>query len=96
MSLSLRRNLMPTDRAVEQWSAMEILDLLDRGMLVDWYPLVQALRTDPRGELALRVERALRGTYLYGTGRLFLTALAYWRGERVDPTLFPKPPELIP
>ena len=74
----------------------DILDLLDRGLLGDWLPLIAAIRKDPRGAFALGVEQALRQTYMYGTSALFLTLLAHWRGEAEDPSTFPRPPELIP
>lgn len=96
--MRLHRNAYPPSRFIplEAWPMTDILDLLDRGLLGDWLPLIAALRKDPHGDFALRVERSLRQTYLYGTSALFLTLLARLREETEDPNTFPKPPELIP
>lgn len=48
-------------------------DLLDRGDLDDWAPLLREIRRDPRGELATRVLNLVESHPMYGTSSL-------WRG----------------
>jgi hypothetical protein len=94
--LQLHRNERAPAGPVERWPMSAVLDLLDRGLAADWAPVVRALLRDPHGEFACALERALRGTYLYGTSALFLTLIARLRGEREDPSAFPKPSEFVP
>ena len=73
-----------------------VLDLLDRGTVVEWATIVQAIHGDPFGGFVKQLETALCQTYLYGTSRLFLTIIARARGEQEDSNSFPLPSELVP
>ncbi len=94
--LLLHRNEHPPTGPVERWPMSAVLDVLDRGSVADWVPVVRALMRDPRGEFARALEQALQGTYLYGTSALFLTLIARLRDEREDPSTFPKPAAFVP
>lgn len=63
----------PPDTPVEELGPAALDDLLDRGDLADWAPLVAAVRADPHGTLADTVLRLCAAHPMYGTSRL-------WRG----------------
>lgn len=46
-------------------------DLLERGDLADWTPLLREIRRDPGGELADRILHLARNHPMYGTSRLW-------------------------
>jgi DNA-binding XRE family transcriptional regulator len=51
--------------------AAAIDDLLDRGDLEDWQPVLEEIGRDPRGEVANRVLRLVEQHPMYGTSRLW-------------------------
>lgn len=58
---------------VAELGAAVLDDLLERGDLDDWAPILREIRRDPRGELAERVRRLVEHHPMYGTSPL-------WRG----------------
>jgi len=64
----------PSGTPVESLGAAALDDLLDRGELADWAPLVRAVVADPHGPLAETVLRVCRAHPMYGTSLLW----AHW------------------
>ena len=95
-ALSLHRNEQKPKGPVETWPMTAVLDLLDRGTIDQWVPIVRAILDDPFGDFTNRLEAAVRQTYLYGTSRLFLALIADARGGSEDPASFPQPPDFVP
>lgn len=95
-ALLLHRNEQRPIGPVETWPMTAVLDLLDRGTVDQWAPIIRAILDDPSGDFAKRLEAALCQTYLYGTSRLFLTLIAHARGESEDPDSFPERPAFVP
>lgn len=58
---------------VHQLQPAAVDDLLDRGTLDDWAPLVQAIAADPWGRLADTVLQLCSAHPMYGTSRLWAT-----------------------
>lgn len=56
-------------------------DLLDRGALDDWRPLLVAIAADPFGELADRVLRLCEANPRYGTSALWIAWIARRRSQ---------------
>jgi hypothetical protein len=56
---------------VEKLPLAAVHDLLDRGDLEDWRPLLCAIERDPSGEVASRVARLVDAYPMYGTSPLF-------------------------
>lgn len=54
-------------------------DLLDRGDLDDWTPLLREIRRDPRGDLAERVLHLVENHPMYGTSSLWRNWIAEQR-----------------
>lgn len=61
---------IPPDTPVEELPLAAIHDLLDRGDLDDWRPLLRSIETDPEGELARGVEHLIDAYPMYGTSPL--------------------------
>lgn len=59
--------------------AAAVDDLLDRGDLADWQPLLAEIRRDPHGELAQRVLQLVEAHPMYGTSPLWK---AWIEGQR--------------
>jgi DNA-binding XRE family transcriptional regulator len=59
-----------TDGAAEALSSAEVVDLLHRGDLSDWRPLLSAIARAPEGELADRVLELVDRFPTYGTSGL--------------------------
>jgi len=59
------------DVAVENLPAAALADLLSRGDLDDWRPIVVAIALDPNGEFAAKVQRLVDAYPVYGTSPLF-------------------------
>lgn len=72
----------PSDAAPEQWPVAAIVDLLDRGDLDDWKPLLAAIARDPFGPVAESVARLIDAFPMYGTSRLWR---AYLERRRANP-----------
>ena len=51
----------------ETFTLAAIDDILDRGALRDWAPLLREVRRHPTGATAQRVSRVLRHHRMYGT-----------------------------
>lgn len=56
---------------VAELGAAALDDLLDRGDLDDWAPLLRQIRRDPGGELAARVLNLVEQHPMYGTSSLW-------------------------
>lgn len=61
---------------VGELGAAALDDLLDRGDLDDWAPLLREIRRDPGGELADRVLNLVEKHPMYGTSSLWRTWIA--------------------
>jgi DNA-binding transcriptional regulator YiaG len=81
--VSLRfRNLDVTPAApVETWPTEGFLAAIERGFLSDWRRIVAAVRRDPWGPVARRLEQALEVSEAYGTRPLLERALARARAD---------------
>ena len=81
--MSLRfRNVDVTPAApVESWPTEGILAAIERGSLSDWRRIVAAVRRDPWGPVARRLEQALEVSEAYGTRPLLERALARARAD---------------
>ena len=67
----------------EGYTLAAVEDLLARGSIPDWAPLVRAIQDDPDGEIALRVERICTARAdIYGAPRLFQRVIASARQAR--------------
>lgn len=82
MTMLRFRNLDITpDAPVEEWPTEGIMAALERGSLPDWRRIVKAIRADPWGPVARRLEDALATTQPYGTAALMRHALARARAD---------------
>jgi hypothetical protein len=81
--VSLRfRNLDVSPAApVESWPTEGVLAAVERGFLSDWRRIVAAVRRDPWGPVARRLEQALEVSEAYGTRPLLERALARARAD---------------
>ncbi len=61
---------VPADTPVEAMPLAAIHDLLDRGDLDDWRPLLRHIERSPHGPLALAVARLVDAYPMYGTSPL--------------------------
>lgn len=61
----------PGDTPVDELGAAAIDDLLDRGDLEDWAPLVRSIAAHPYGKLAETVLSLCASNPMYGTSRLW-------------------------
>lgn len=66
-------------RPVDELGAAALDDLLDRGDLEDWMPLLREIRRDPGGEVANRVLNLVESHPMYGTSSLWRTWIAEQR-----------------
>ncbi len=66
---------------VETWPTEGIITALERGSLTDWRRVVAAVRADPWGPVARRLEDALRASQPYGVGALMRAALDRARAD---------------
>ena len=55
----------------EGFTLAAIEDILDRGTLPDWAPLVRAIKADPFGEVAEKTLRICAARDIYGSSKLF-------------------------
>lgn len=84
MTLVHRHLHVPPGTAPEDLPLDALDDVLDRGDLDDWAPLVAAVRRDPHGELAERILSLCRAHEMYGTSRLWPELIAGLRGTRPE------------
>lgn len=85
MTLTHRHLAIPAGTPPEELPLDALDDILDRGDLDEWRPLVQAIRRDPSGPLAERVLHLCRAHDMYGTSRLWPAFIARARGELSNP-----------
>ncbi len=81
MALKFRNIDAEPEDPVETWPTEGIIAALERGDLGDWSRVSAAVRRDPWGPVARRLEDALTATRPYGTGALMERALAGARSE---------------
>ena len=67
---------LPADLAVERLPSVAVVDLLERGDLDDWLPLVRACLADPTGPFATRVRHLIDDFPVYGVSALLRRLLA--------------------
>ncbi|MGH3615349.1 MAG: helix-turn-helix domain-containing protein [Pseudonocardia sp.] len=86
MSLAFRNIEVSPDDPVETWPTEAVLTALERGGLSHWRRLAAAIRADPWGPVARRVEEALAIAERYGVAPLFVDAVraARERAERAE------------
>jgi transposase-like protein len=70
------------DTPVEELPLAAIHDLLDRGDLDDWRPLLRRIEREPHGELAEGVARLVDAYPMYGTSPLLRAWIERWRNRR--------------
>jgi hypothetical protein len=70
----------PSETPIAELGLAALDDLLDRGDLDDWAPLLEEIRRDPHGPVADRVLRLGRDHPLYGTSRLLRAWIEKRRG----------------
>ncbi len=70
------------DTPVEELPLAAIHDLLDRGDLDDWRPLLRRIERDPDGELAEAVARLVDACPMYGTSPLLRAWIERCRNPR--------------
>lgn len=70
------RNLETSPRSpVREWPTEAVLTALERGSLRDWRRLIRAIDEDPWGEVARKVEQALKVSRPYGVAGLMERAI---------------------
>ena len=67
----------------EDFTPAAIEDILERGKMPDWAPLIEVIRGDPYGEIA-EVTRELCERSLYGS-KVFLRVIAEARQKQPRP-----------
>ena len=55
----------------EAFTLAAIEDILSRGSLPDWAPLIRNIKADPFGEVADKTLTVCRNTEIYGASKLF-------------------------
>jgi len=81
MSLRFRHLDVSPDAPVASWPTEGVLAAVERGLLGDWRRIMGAVRDDPWGPVARRLEDALTVSQPYGTAVLLRRALARCRAE---------------
>lgn len=81
MSLAFRNIDIDPDDPVQDWPTEAVLTALERGGLSHWRRLVAAVRDEPWGPVARRVEEALSVSRPYGAAELMEDALATARAH---------------
>jgi DNA-binding transcriptional regulator YiaG len=86
MSVAFRNLDVSPEDPVEVWPTEAVLTALERGGLGHWRRLTEAIREDPWGPVARRVEEALEVSRPYGVGVLMsdVLAAARTRAERAE------------
>ena len=69
-SVRVNHTSSPTVRDID---IVHLEEILDRGSLEDWRPVLEEIRKSPDGEVARRVEDICRMAPMYGTSPFFLT-----------------------
>ena len=60
----------------EAFTLAAIEDILSRGSMPDWAPLIGMIERDPFGEVADKTLRVCRSTDIYGASKLFTRLVA--------------------
>ncbi len=81
MTLRFRHVDVAPDAPVESWPTEGVLAAIERGLLGDWRRIVAAVRADPWGPVARRLEDALNASRPYGTAVLLERALSRARAD---------------
>lgn len=86
MTLTFRNLNVSPDEPVADWPTEAVLTALERGGLSHWRRLAAAIRGDPWGPVARRVEEALTVSRPYGVAELMEDAItaARARAERTE------------
>jgi hypothetical protein len=69
----------------EAFTLAAIEDILARGSMPDWAPLVQAIEADPHGEVAEKTLRICAARDIYGASKLFRRLIQSARERRPSP-----------
>lgn len=75
MTLTFRNVDASPEDPVESWPTEAVLTALERGGLSDWRRIAGAIRVDPWGPVARRVEAALAASHPYGVAELMQDAI---------------------
>ncbi len=81
MTLRFRHLDVGPDAPVEAWPTEGVLAALERGGLSDWRRIAAAVRADPWGPVARRLEDALAASRPYGAGPLLDGVLMHARRD---------------
>lgn len=81
MTLRFRHLDVGPDAPVEDWPTEGVLAALERGGLSDWRRLAAAVRADPWGPVARRLEDALAASRPYGAAPLMERVLVHARRD---------------
>jgi hypothetical protein len=73
---------VPPGTSVEDLPLAAVHDLLERGDLESWRPLLRSIAAEPFGQTARAVERLIDVYPIYGTSRLFRDWIARCRHRR--------------
>jgi len=84
VSLRFRNVDASAESPVEQWPGEAVLTALERGSLCHWRRLAKAIRDDPWGPVARRVEQALQTSRPYGVAVLMERAIERARDEALE------------
>jgi DNA-binding XRE family transcriptional regulator len=75
---------VPPGTPVAKLPVAALHDLLDRGDLDDWRPILVAIEREPHGEIASRVARLVDAYPMYGTSPLLRAWIERCRQHRAD------------
>jgi hypothetical protein len=81
VTLRFRQLDVGPDAPVADWPTEGVLAALERGGLSDWRRIAEAVRADPWGPIARRLEDALAASRPYGAAPLMERVLAHARRD---------------
>lgn len=94
MSKNLYYNTIHSDDADPRvLQEQDLLNLLEYGGLTDWRPLLHALRSEPRGPVAKKLETILDLVESPGIAEFFKIKLNKYRGNPLDHVITVDRPE---
>jgi DNA-binding XRE family transcriptional regulator len=76
---------IPAGTSVEKMPLAAVHDLLERGDLDDWRPVLRQIENAPRGETAQAVARLVDAYPMYGTSPLLRAWIERCRNRRMSP-----------
>ncbi len=82
MSLAIRNVDVDLDTPPDIWPLEALVTVLERGLIADWQPLFRAIRTQPWGVTARRVEQVIAMDATTPVSSLFRNFLTKIRTER--------------